>query len=173
MRYPGKAHDERYWRTLAFASALVIFVGGLGAAKIKIDANVPADQPAVAVTRQPSPTPTELAIRFRLTDQKTGQAIARQEVTFYPAMSCELPTTCNATSPIKVTTDETGELIVSGDLVSQKPQLYVVGYKMDRYFTVLDPHQPNQISLYYVTTADKVTYDSEKEVVPVALIPVD
>ncbi len=175
MRYPGKAHDERYWRTLVFVSAVVLFVGGLLAAKIKLDADTKLSQPITSIKTvlSPSPKPTDKAVRLRLTDQRTEQPISNQEVTFFPSQSCDRATTCQTISPVKTTTTDDGELLISGDLIGQKPQLYVVGYKMDRYFTILDANHPNQISLYYVTTAEKVTYDTDKEILPVALIPVD
>lgn len=174
MRYPGKARDEAQWRLGMFSLALFLFVCGTFAAKAKIQAQNITVIATSSVTVAPSPTPTNLAVRLRLYDQKTDAPIKSQEVTFVPSSECETTKLhCEADSPVRVTTNEQGEVVISADLIYKKPKVYAPGYKMDRYFSALNPEKPNELSLYYVTNSVKVTYDIEKELLPVALIPVE
>lgn len=176
MRYPGHYRHEQPIRWLTLLISLSLFLVGLNVAGRKqgrLQAQ-PLPGETSQAPAQPQPTATDEGVtRLRLYNIKTGLAVAEQSVALMLLGSCSSGAACPASSPQIVKTDSDGKVVVAQSVIRQKPKLYVSGYKLDTYFSFLNPQKPNELTLYAVAEGAKLAYDISTEEIPVWLTPAE
>lgn len=173
MRYPGSHKHEKVMKLTVTLTALAIFGLGWQAAYLKGRA-VQADQfkPVVApkTVDSPAPTPTSMAT-LQIYDGLTKKLLTGQSIVILTSVECQSQP-CPTSTPLVLTADDRGRIVLSQEKLRLRPKIYAAGYKLDTYFSFLDVTNQNILTLFEPMDGTKVNYDITLESVPIGLTPV-
>lgn len=171
MRYPGPHRYEIWLKGASLAVALLLFILALSLVGTKRQ-NTAKKVDFLPATASPALKTTENSTILRLYDQANGQPLSGRSVAFLLYGNCPAGAECPSATPLILTADAEGRVTIDQETISQKPKIYVTGYRLDSYFDFLKPDSPNQLTLYQPQEGHKLTYDITLEEVPVWLVPV-
>lgn len=171
MRYPGPHRHETLLKVASLAIALLLFLFALSILGAKRQ-DRPKKVDFSPVATSPSPQTIEGSTTLRLFDQANDHPLAGRSVAFLLYGNCSAGADCPSATPLILTTDADGRVKIDQKTISQKPKIYVTGYRLDSYFDFLKPEAPNQLTLYRPKEGHKLTYDITLEEIPIWLTPV-
>ncbi len=108
---------------------------------------------------------------LQLFDSRSLAPLAGQSVAVIPQQECPVSQICPEPSPLIVVADQVGRIKLTNIVIHQRPKLYLPGYKMDTYFSFLNPDDANELTLYQPLPGTKLNYQAGKEDIPVGLVP--
>lgn len=173
MRYPGRTHQERQLQIVAILAAVIFFAFSISVfTKTQRNQSIAVPNQEKIITPAPSISLTSKKT-LAFYNSITGDPLKNQSIAFLLTSECVIDTPCPTSTPLVLTTNENGEIPIDESVIRQKPKLYAAGYKIDRYFSLINDSNPNELTVLKPVPGRKAIYSVDKESAAIGLTPVE